>query len=84
MNAGYRLPDFRVTSGASFRLVVDVGDWDGSRVINAPGQSGDPRSPYYGNLSESWSRAEFVPLLYSAAAVEAAAELRIALEPAAG
>ena len=45
MHAGYRPGDFRVIAGASVRIVMDVGDWDRSVCINAPGQSGDPRSP---------------------------------------
>jgi penicillin G amidase len=45
MMAAYRPTDFKVFLGASVRIVVDVGDWDKSQWINAPGQSGDPRSP---------------------------------------
>jgi penicillin G amidase len=82
MAATYRLSDFRVTSGASFRMVVDVGDWDNSRVINAPGQSGDPRSPHYDDLAPLWARGDYVKLLYSPEAVDAAAETRIRLSPA--
>jgi penicillin amidase len=81
MNAMFRFSDFRVTLGASVRMVIDVGGWDNSRCINTPGQSGDPRSPHYADLAPAWSRGEYVPLLYSAAAVEAAAKLRIALLP---
>jgi penicillin amidase len=82
MAAGYRLSDFKVTTGASFRMVVDVGNWDASRFINAPGQSGDPRSPHYADLAPLWAAGETVPLLYSAAAVDAATRLVIRLIPA--
>jgi len=81
MNAGYRMSDFRVTSGASFRMVADVGDWDASLCINAPGQSGDPRSKHYDDLAPLWAAGEYVPLLYSREAVDAAAELVIRLAP---
>jgi penicillin amidase len=74
MNAGYRLSDFRVITGASFRMVVDVGAWDNSRCINAPGQSGDPVSPHYADLAPLWAKGEYVPMLYTRAAVDAAAE----------
>jgi hypothetical protein len=50
MNATYRASDFRVTAGASFRMVVDVGDWDNSVCINAPGQSGDRGRRTIGDL----------------------------------
>lgn len=84
MNAQYRYGDFRVVLGASFRMVLDVGDWDNSRCINAPGQSGDVRSPHYADLAETWSKGAFVPLLYSEAAVDAAAVRRITLRPPGG
>jgi Penicillin amidase len=47
--ARYRLNDFGVTNGASFRMVLDVGNWDQSVVINTPGQSGNPFSPRLGS-----------------------------------
>ena len=81
MAANYRMSDFRLISGASFRMVVDVGAWDNSRAINTPGQSGDPRSPHYGDLAPLWAAGEYVPLLYSKAAVDAAASLVIRLSP---
>lgn len=81
MHAGYRPSDFRVIAGASVRLVIDVGDWDRSRCINAPGQSGDPRSVHYGDLTPLWAAGEYVPLLYSHAALDSAARMRIALSP---
>ena len=81
MNAGYRLSDFRVTTGASFRMVVDVGNWDASLCINAPGQSGDPRSRHYGDLAPIWAAGGYVPMLFSRAAVDAAAETVLVLSP---
>lgn len=81
INAGYRASDYRVIAGASVRVVVDVGDWDQSRCINAPGQSGDPRSPHYGDLALLWARGEYVPMLYSREAIEREARTRIRLTP---
>jgi penicillin amidase len=82
MNTMYRFSDFRVVLGASFRIVVDVGGWDNSVCINSPGQSGDPRSPHYGDLALPWSRGDYVPLLYTRAAVDAVAGEIITLVPA--
>ena len=81
-NNGYRGSDFRVMSGVSWRMVLDVGNWDASWTINAPGQSGDPASPHYRDLFPLWARDEYVPMLYGRAAVEAATERRIRLVPA--
>ncbi|MGA0594528.1 penicillin acylase family protein [Enterovirga sp. CN4-39] len=81
MNTRYRATDFRAIAGASFRMVLDVGDWDRSRFINTPGQSGDPRSPHYDDLAPLWAERRYLPLVYSREAVDQAAELRIALMP---
>ena len=51
--------------GASYREIMDVADWDRSMVTNVPGQSGQPESPFYGNLLPLWDRGEYFPLLYS-------------------
>jgi len=36
---------FRQTSGASYRHILDLSDWDKSVATNTPGESGDPASP---------------------------------------
>lgn len=79
--ATFRARDFRLTAGASFRMVVDVGQWDSSWAINTPGQSGDPRSPHYRDLADAWNKGDYFPLLYSRQAVEQATEKRIELKP---
>ena len=73
---------FRNFAGPSFRVVLDVGAWDNSRAMNAPGQSGDPASPHYRDLVPMWLKGEYFPLLYSRAKVEAATVRRIELVPA--
>ncbi len=79
--AHYRLSDFRDTAGPSVRIVVDLGDWDNSRAVNHPGQSGDPDSPHYRDLAPLWQAGQYFPLLYTRKAVEAAVEKRIELVP---
>jgi penicillin G amidase len=81
MATNYRMSDFRTIDGASFRVVIDVGSWDESVVINTPGQSGNPESPFYRNLFPFWAAGDYVPLLYSRSAVEAAAFHRYRLKP---
>ncbi len=48
---------------------------------NTPGQSGDPRSPHYADLAPTWAARGYLPLVYSRAAVAAAASMRITLVP---
>jgi penicillin amidase len=81
MHAAYRPQDFRITMGASVRFVLDVGAWDNSMCVNSPGQSGDSRSLHYGDLAPKWAKGEYVPMLYSKAAVDEATAQRIVLMP---
>ena len=69
------------TSGASFRIIVDTGDWDRTVGMNTPGQSGDPESPFYRNLFELWATDQFHPVFYSRDKVEAVTAVRIDLRP---
>lgn len=74
--------DFRLRSGASVRLVMDVGAWDNSLVINAPGQSGDAGSPHYRDLFPIWAKGGYVPFRWSRVAVDAEAERVVEARPA--
>lgn len=79
--ATYRASDFEQIGGPSFRMIVDVGNWDNSRAVNYPGQSGNPDDPHYRDLAQMWLAGEYFPMLYTRLAVEKATELRIVLEP---
>jgi penicillin amidase len=69
------------TSGASFRIIIDTGDWDRAVGMNTPGQSGDTRSPFYDNLFEFWANDEFHPVFYSRDLIEDATAMRFDLRP---
>jgi penicillin amidase len=83
MHTGYHPSDFRVTHGASFRMVVDFADLDASRCINAPGQSGRPDSPHFADLMPIWAVGGYVPMSYSADRIAQFADSVITLNPAA-
>jgi penicillin amidase len=53
------------SSGASFRMIVDVNDWDSTVGTNASGQSGDPESRFYKNLFAPWAGDEYFPVYFS-------------------
>ncbi|MFT5014278.1 MAG: penicillin amidase [Dinoroseobacter sp.] len=57
--------DYSVASGASWRMVVDVGNWDAAVMTNAPGQSGDPSSQHYDDMLKTWADDGHMPLLFS-------------------
>ena len=73
--------NFRQTTGASYRQVLDLSDWDKSVMTNVPGEVGDPTSSYYDGLLEDWQAGRYHPLPYTRAAVEAATTERIRLVP---
>lgn len=68
-------------SGASYRQILDLSDWDRSWVVNSPGQSGQPESPHYSDLLQLWDSGRYFPLLYSRRAVEGETADRLTLEP---
>ena len=68
-------------TGATYRHIIDFSDLDASVATNAPGQSGRPGSPFYGNLTASWASGEYFPLLFTREAVESQAEYRLLLKP---
>ncbi|MFS8097884.1 penicillin acylase family protein [Lentzea alba] len=72
---------FRQVLGASFRIVIDVGDWDSSVAVNAPGQSEHPTGTHYDDHIDAWARGDAFPLSYSRQAVERVAESRLVLRP---
>lgn len=69
------------TSGPSFRIIVEAGDWDAAVGANNPGQSGDPDSPHYRDLFELWKTEKYFPVYYSRDKIEAAAEEVLRLTP---
>ena len=69
------------THGATFRILVDTEDWDKTLGINSPGQSGNPESPYYGNLFPLWAGNGYFPVFFSKEKIQAAADKTTVLNP---
>ena len=67
---------------ASYRQLIDLGDWDASRAIHTTGQSGHPASPHYDDFIPLWLAGEYHPLLWSRERVLAHLQARLDLEPA--
>jgi penicillin amidase len=67
--------------GSVYRLVTNFSNPDESMVTIGPGNSGQPGSPFYGNLHDLWGRNEFFPLLFTRPAVEAKTRYRLTLAP---
>jgi penicillin amidase len=69
------------TSGASFRIVVDVGDWEKTLGINTPGQSGNPDDPHYRDLFPLWATDRFFAVPYARDRIKAAGGASVVLIP---
>lgn len=53
------------TSGPSFRILVDTGDWDRTLGAQSPGQGGDPEGPHYDDLFPLWAADRYFPVFFS-------------------
>src|SRR5437867_10528169 len=80
-STGYYGKSFEQVEGASYREILDTGDWDKSLAINVPGQSGQPGSAHYSDLLPLWAEGQYFPLVYTRAAVEKEATDKLTLEP---
>jgi len=69
------------TSGATFRIICDLVEWDRCLAINSPGQSGNPDHPHYKNLFELWARDGYFPLFFSKEKIRAVLFSTITLTP---
>jgi penicillin amidase len=69
-------------TGANFRRIIDLSDLDRSVATNAPGQSAQPGSPFYGDLRDYLGNGEYFPFVFSREAVEEQMAHRLMLKPA--
>jgi penicillin amidase len=80
-NAGTHGATFEHTSGATYRHVFDLADWDKGVATSAPGQSGQPGSTHYDDLLPLWQKGEYFPLAFSRAQVEKVTRHRLRIAP---
>ncbi len=72
---------FTVTNLPSYRLVIDMSDLDGARLIITTGQSGNAFDRHYGDMIDDWAAGDTVPLAFTPEAVEAATVSTLILTP---
>jgi penicillin amidase len=68
-------------TGANFRRIIDFSDLDQTMATNAPGESGQPGSPYYGNAREELADGIYFNLPFTRPAVEKQAAHTLTLSP---
>lgn len=69
------------SSGATFKMIADVADWDKTLFSNAPGQSGDVGSPFYRNLFVDWANDKLFTVYFTQSIIEQRAVETIHLKP---
>jgi penicillin amidase len=84
LNVGHYAPaderqPFASTHAAGFRGLFDLADLDRSRFVVATGQSGNPLSRHYHDLTALWSAGDSVPMARSADAAGRGALGRLSL-----
>jgi penicillin amidase len=67
--------------GATYRHLFDLADWDRGLATSAPGQSGQPGSPHYGDLLPLWAEGRYFPLAFSRDKVNEVTRHRLWLKP---
>jgi penicillin amidase len=72
---------YNQTHGATFRLIVDTGNWDYCLATNSPGQSGNPDHPHYRNLFAMWAKDQYFPLFFSKEKIESVRYGKLSLRP---
>ena len=74
------LPPGLVQVQASYRQILDVGNWDAAQGVTASGQSGHPVSRNYADQIPMWLEGAYHEMPWSRAAVEEAARHRLILK----
>jgi penicillin G amidase len=72
---------FDVAGGPSYRLLVDMGDLNGARIVITTGQSGNAFDPHSIDLIPLWIAGDSVPLPFSKVNVDANAAQTLTLTP---
>ncbi len=68
-------------NAASYRQILDPGDWNSARIILPAGQSGHPASSHYADMAAPWRAGAYLPLLWTPAAVARYTVATLSLEP---
>ncbi|MCB9354845.1 MAG: penicillin acylase family protein [Lewinellaceae bacterium] len=58
------------THGPSWRMIVDLNEKVKAYGVYPGGQSGNPGSPYYDNMVDTWAKGDYYELLFLSAADE--------------
>lgn len=72
---------YKTTHGASYRLIVDLGNWDNSVSVLTSGQSGHFLSRHYDDQISLWLKGQYHPLFFSEEGIKNQSSAVLSLEP---
>ncbi len=75
-------PFSHITTIATMRMSIDVGQWDDSRFVLPGGQSGNPASTHYADMLKLWRRGDGVPIYWDEARRRKQMKHKLLLTPA--
>jgi penicillin amidase len=67
--------------GPPYRMIVDLGDLNNSISLLAPGQSGNPASPYFSDQIDAWFQGDYHPILIDRLRIEESTRHTLKLIP---
>ncbi len=76
-----RAHPFQNVHAATYRGIYDLGAPEKSLFIIPAGESGNPLSPHYDDLTPLWASGAYLPMITHRAAIEAAGASRLTLAP---
>ncbi len=72
---------FSVTNLPSYRLLIDMTDLDGARIVITTGQAGNPFDRHYTDQIDPWRRGDTLPLPFTRSAIDEATVTTLTLTP---
>ena len=72
---------FEQTMVASYRQIVDLGDWNNCLSQHTTGQSGQPMHKHYADMISPWRDVQHHPMLFDREIIEAEQEAKLILQP---
>lgn len=80
-NGGFQADTYAQIIVASYRQIIDLGDWDRSLAMHTTGQSGLPFHPHYRDFVPLWATGRYHPMLFSRHRIEQESRARLRLVP---
>ena len=72
---------FSVTNLQSYRLLIDMADLDGARIVITTGQAGNSFDRHYTDQIDPWRRGDTLPLPFTRSAIDEATVTTLTLTP---